>query len=71
MADGRIISHVPYDILYVVPNFIDTFHIKRCGVEDKPVNTKELMARVTVALICLQFVFDVYILVVSAKGSLR
>lgn len=49
MADGRIINHVPYDILYVVPNFIDTFHIKRCGVEDKPVNTKELMARVTVA----------------------
>lgn len=49
MADGRIITHVAYDILYVVPNFIDTFHIRRCGIEDKPVNTKELMARVTVA----------------------
>ena len=49
MADGRIVTHVTYDILYVVPNFIDTFHVKRCGIEDKPVNTKELMARVTVA----------------------
>jgi exoribonuclease-2 len=49
MADGRIITHSASDILYVVPNFIDTFHIKRCGIEDKPVNTKDLMARVTVA----------------------
>jgi exoribonuclease-2 len=49
MADGRIVTHVGYDILYAVPNFIDVFHIKRCGIEDKPVNNKELMARVTVA----------------------
>ncbi|KAH9068454.1 hypothetical protein EDB83DRAFT_2222687 [Lactarius deliciosus] len=49
MTDGRIITHVAHDIFYVVPNFVDTFQIKRCGVEDKPVNTKELMARVTVA----------------------
>ncbi|KAH9031790.1 hypothetical protein EDB85DRAFT_1958444 [Lactarius pseudohatsudake] len=49
VADGRIITHVAHDIFYVVPNFVDTFQIKRCGVEDKPVNTKELMARVTVA----------------------
>ncbi|KAI9461581.1 hypothetical protein BJY52DRAFT_1167508 [Lactarius psammicola] len=49
MADGRIIPYVAYDILYVIPNFIDTFHAKRCGIEDKPLNTKELMARVTVA----------------------
>jgi exoribonuclease II len=49
MADGRIVTHLAYDILYVVPNLIDTFHINRCGVEDKPVNTKELMARVSVA----------------------
>jgi exoribonuclease-2 len=49
MADGRIITHVSYDILYVVSNFVDTFLIKRCGIEDKPVNTKQLMARVTVA----------------------
>jgi exoribonuclease-2 len=49
MADGRIVTHVAYDIFYVVPNFIDTFLIKRCGIEDKPVNTKQLMARVTVA----------------------
>ena len=49
MADGRIITHVGYDILYAVPNFVDTFLIKRCGIEDKPVNTKQLMARVTVA----------------------
>jgi hypothetical protein len=37
------------DILYVVPNFVDRFHIERCGIESKPVNTKELMARVSVA----------------------
>ncbi|KAH9063894.1 hypothetical protein EDB87DRAFT_1820561 [Lactarius vividus] len=48
-VDGHIITHVPHDIFYAVPNFVDTFHVKRCGVEDKPVNTKELMARVTVA----------------------
>jgi exoribonuclease II len=49
MADGRVITHLAYDILYVVPEFIDTFHIDRCGVEVKPVNTKELMARVSLA----------------------
>ncbi|KAF8273281.1 hypothetical protein EI94DRAFT_1716292 [Lactarius quietus] len=49
MADGRIITHVGYDIFYAVPNFVDTFLIKRCGIEEKPVNTKQLMARVTVA----------------------
>jgi exoribonuclease II len=49
MADGRIITHLAYDILFVIPKFIDSFHIKRCGVEDKPVNSKELMARVSVA----------------------
>ena len=49
MADGRMIIHVAHDILYLVPNFIDPFHIKRCGIEEKPVNSKELMARVSVA----------------------
>ncbi|KAH8994995.1 hypothetical protein EDB92DRAFT_2085345 [Lactarius akahatsu] len=49
VVDGRIITHVAHDVFFVVPNFVDTFQIKRCGVEDKPVNTKELMARVTVA----------------------
>ena len=49
MADGRIITHVSHDVFYVVPNFVDIFHIKRCGIEEKPVNNKELMARVTVA----------------------
>ncbi|KAI0254984.1 hypothetical protein BJV78DRAFT_1151823 [Lactifluus subvellereus] len=49
VGDGRIITHLAYDILYVVPKFIDAFHVKRCGIEDKPVNSKELMARVSVA----------------------
>ena len=48
-ADGRIIVHYPHDILYVVPRFADHFLVKRCGVADKPVNSKELMARVSVA----------------------
>jgi hypothetical protein len=48
-ADGRIIIHLAFDILYAVPEFVDHFHIKRCGSEGKPVNEKELMARVTVA----------------------
>lgn len=49
IADGRIIVHYPHDILYVVPNFADHFLVKRCGIADKPVNSKELMARVSVA----------------------
>ncbi|KAI0303710.1 hypothetical protein B0F90DRAFT_1708367, partial [Multifurca ochricompacta] len=49
MVDGRIITHLAHDILYAVPKFIDPFHIKRCGVEDTPVNSKELMARISVA----------------------
>jgi hypothetical protein len=49
LADGRIITHLAHDILYVVPEFVDSFLIKRCGFEDKPVNSKELMARVSVA----------------------
>jgi exoribonuclease-2 len=48
-ADGRIIIHSPHDILYVVPKFADHFLVKRCGIADKPVNSKELMARVSVA----------------------
>ncbi|KAF8501596.1 RNB-domain-containing protein [Russula emetica] len=48
-ADGRIIVHYPHDILYVVPKFADHFLVKRCGITDKPVNSKELMARVSVA----------------------
>lgn len=48
-ADGRIIVHYPHDILYVVPKFADHFLVKRCGTADKPVNSKELMARVSVA----------------------
>jgi exoribonuclease II len=49
LADGRIITHLAHDILYVVPKFVDSFLIKRCGFEDKPVNSKELMARVSAA----------------------
>ena len=49
LADGQIITHLIHDILYVVPKFIDNFHIERCGSEGKPANTKELMARVSVA----------------------
>ena len=49
MGDGRIIVHVAHDVLYAVPEFIDLFHIKRCGIEEKPVNSKELLARVSVA----------------------
>jgi hypothetical protein len=49
MADGRIVAHLAYDIFYGVPKFVDRFHVKRCGIEDKPVNSKELMARVSVA----------------------
>ena len=49
LADGRIITHLAHDILYVVPKFVDPFLIQRCGFEDKPVNSKELMARVSVA----------------------
>lgn len=49
LADGRIIIHLAHDILYVVPKFVDSFLIKRCGFEDKPVNSKELMARISVA----------------------
>jgi exoribonuclease II len=48
-GDGRIIAHVAYDILYAIPGFVDPFHIKRCGIEEKPINSKELMARVSVA----------------------
>lgn len=48
-ADGRIIVHYPHDILYVVPKFADHFLVKRCGIAEKPVNSKELMARVSVA----------------------
>ncbi|KAH9960893.1 hypothetical protein BC827DRAFT_1155623 [Russula dissimulans] len=48
-GDGRIIAHVAYDILYAIPGFIDPFHIKRCGIEEKPINSKELIARVSVA----------------------
>ena len=48
-ADGRLIVHHPHDILYVVPKFADQFIVKRCGIADKPVNSKELMARVSVA----------------------
>jgi exoribonuclease-2 len=48
-ADGRILVHSPHDILYVVPNFVDHFLVERCGFKDKPVNSKELMARVSVA----------------------
>jgi len=48
-ADGRIIAHFAHDILYAVPKFVDPFHIQRCGTEDKPINSKELMARVSVA----------------------
>jgi exoribonuclease II len=49
LVDGRIITHLPHDVLYVVPEFVDPFHVKRCGFEDKPTNSKELMARVSVA----------------------
>jgi exoribonuclease-2 len=48
-ADGRIIYHLTHDIFYAVPKFVDHFHIKRCGIEEKPDNSKELMARVSVA----------------------
>ena len=48
-VDGRIIVHYPHDILYVVPGFVDRFHVKRCGIGEKPVNSKELMARVSIA----------------------
>ena len=48
-ADGRLIVHSKHDILYVVPEFVDQFLVKRCGIADKPVNSKELMARVSVA----------------------
>ena len=33
----------------MVPKFADHFLIKRCGIADKPVDSKELMARVSVA----------------------
>lgn len=49
IAEGRIIVHYPHDILYVVPKFADGFLARRCGIADKPVNSKELMARVSVA----------------------
>ena len=49
VADGRIITHLTSGVLYVVPKFIEASHITRCGIEDKPVNSKELMARVSVA----------------------
>jgi exoribonuclease-2 len=49
LADGRIVKYLPHDILYVVPKFVDSFHVERCGFEDKPVNSKELMARVSIA----------------------
>ncbi|KAI9511822.1 hypothetical protein F5148DRAFT_1009000 [Russula earlei] len=49
LADGRIVDHLAYDILFAVPEFTDPFHVKRCGVEEKPVSTKELMARVSAA----------------------
>ena len=47
--DGRIMIHHPHDILYVVPKFVDSFLAKRCGIAEKPVDSKELMARVTIA----------------------
>jgi exoribonuclease II len=49
LTDGQIITHLAHDILYFIPELIDIFHIKRCGSEEKPANTKELMARVSVA----------------------
>jgi hypothetical protein len=49
MPDGRVITHLAYDILYVVPKYVDHFLIKRCGTGDKPVDSKELMARVSAA----------------------
>jgi len=48
-TDGRMIVHPSYDILYVVPKFLDPFHVARCGIEDKPLDSKQLMARVSVA----------------------
>lgn len=48
-ADGRIVVHYPHDILYVVPRFADYSLVKRCGFANKPFNSKELMARVSVA----------------------
>ena len=47
--DGRVIVHPSYDISYVVPEFVDPFRIERCGIEEKPLDSKELMARVSVA----------------------
>lgn len=47
--DGRIVIHDPHDILYVVPKFVDDFLAKRCGIAEKPVDSKELMARVSIA----------------------
>ena len=49
MLDGRIIAHLDHDILFAVPKFVDRFHVKRCGAEEKPGNSKELMARVSIA----------------------
>ncbi len=49
MANGCILVHNTHDILYVVPKFVDHFLVKRCGIADKPVNSKELMARVSLA----------------------
>ncbi|KAH9972050.1 hypothetical protein BGW80DRAFT_1316142 [Lactifluus volemus] len=49
LVDGHIITHLAHDIFYAVPKFIDIFHIERCGSEENPENTKELMARVSIA----------------------
>lgn len=47
--NGLMTVHPSHDILYVVPKFLDPFHIVRCGIEDKPLDSRELMARVSVA----------------------
>lgn len=48
-GEGRIIVHYGHDILFVVPKFADYFLVQRCGIAEKPVDSKELMARVSVA----------------------
>ena len=48
-TDGRMIVHPSHDALYVVPKFVDPFHIERCGTEEKPLDSRELMARVSIA----------------------
>ncbi|KAI0267752.1 hypothetical protein BC834DRAFT_869781 [Gloeopeniophorella convolvens] len=49
LLDGTVVTHFSHDVHYAIPDFMSPNHMKRCGNEKAPANSKELMARVSVA----------------------